>query len=109
MGHNLGMEHDCDGTCAYWSSSYVGPRQLDGVDCFGYMDYKDDTNYWSPCSVSDFSSYMNRQSNFCLEPLSGGESKSLTFYNIPIIYKIYYLNTCYTIMVIFIDRRDHHI
>ena len=80
MGHNMGMDHDCiNGNCAYWKSSYVGPRQLDGVDCFGYMDYKDDTNYWSPCSVSDFSSYINRQSNFCLEPLNGGESKYLTF------------------------------
>ena len=42
------------------------------VECYGYMGYKDDTNYWSACNVSDFTSYINRQHNFFVEEL--GES-----------------------------------
>ena len=42
MGHNLGMRHDFDRTDSR------------GKSCYGYMDYKDDTNYWSRCSVEDF-------------------------------------------------------
>ena len=73
MGHNIGLAHDCkNGNCAYWSSSYVGPRVIDGKECFGYMDYKDDTNYWSACSVADLTAYINKQQNgFCLEQLNG--------------------------------------
>merc|ERR1719312_680289 len=33
------------------------------------MDYRENTNYWSPCSVSDFTSYINRQQVFCLEQI----------------------------------------
>ena len=74
MGHNLGMEHDCiDGNCAWWDDSYLGPRQHDGVDCYGYMDYKDETNYWSACSVSDFTEYINSLDSFCLAPLGGSK------------------------------------
>ena len=61
MGHNLGISHD-----------FVGdnPRKQDGVECYGYMDYNDDTNQWSPCSVADFTSYINQQSgDFCLASL----------------------------------------
>lgn len=42
MGHNLGMRHDFKRT------------DSKGNNCYGYMDYKDDTNYWSTCSVEDF-------------------------------------------------------
>merc|ERR1719184_478083 len=96
MGHNLGLGHDClEGNCATWSPSYKGPRVLNGVECYGYMDYKDDTNYWSPCSVSDLTAYINRQQEFCLDPIksvpslvcknikmkteSGGEEISWTY------------------------------
>lgn len=79
MGHNLGLAHDClNGNCAHWSSSYKGPRVQDGVKCFGYMDYKDDTNKWSPCSVADFTSYINRQQNFCLPPLVPSDPTATT-------------------------------
>ena len=33
------------------------------------MDYRHDTNYWSACSVADFTLYINTQSEFCLETL----------------------------------------
>merc|ERR1711894_791287 len=42
MGHNLGMRHDFQRT------------DSKGRNCYGYMDYKDDANYWSTCSVEDF-------------------------------------------------------
>ena len=42
MGHNLGMRHD------------FGRKDSRGKNCYGYMDYKDSTNYWSKCSVEDF-------------------------------------------------------
>ena len=73
MGHNLGLDHDCiNFNCAYWASSYVGPRKINGVECFGYMDYKDDTNYWSACSVADLTLYINKQANgFCLPLING--------------------------------------
>jgi hypothetical protein len=73
MGHNLGIDHDCiDYNCAYWHSSYVGPRTLNGDECYGYMDYKDNTNYWSACSVADLTLYINKQADgFCLETLVG--------------------------------------
>jgi hypothetical protein len=41
MGHNLGMSHDID------------RKHSDGTNCYGYMDYKDDTNFWSKCSVQN--------------------------------------------------------
>jgi len=71
MGHNIGLQHDCiNYNCAHWHPSYVGPRVIDGVECYGYMDYKDDTNYWSVCSVSDLLTYINSlPSGLCLESL----------------------------------------
>ena len=74
MGHNIGLQHDCiNYNCAHWNPSYVGPRVIDGVECYGYMDYKDDTNYWSACSVSDLLTYINSlSSGFCLESLGKG-------------------------------------
>jgi len=78
MGHNLGLAHDClNGNCAYWSNSYKGPRVQDGKECFGYMDYKDDTNYWSACSVSDFTAYINQQQQFCLPLLKPAPSNDI--------------------------------
>ena len=62
------MDHDHKGDC---TSCY---KILDGVACKGYMDYTDSTNYWSHCSVRDFTSYINRQANFCLESLDGSSS-----------------------------------
>ena len=72
MGHNLGLDHDClNFNCAYWHPSYKGPRVLDGKECYGYMDYKDDTNYWSHCSVKDLTDYINKlPGDFCLPKLS---------------------------------------
>ena len=70
MAHNLGIQHDClHYNCKFWSDDYVGPRDHDGKDCYGYMDYRDDTDEWSECSVSDFSAYVNRQTKFCLESI----------------------------------------
>ena len=70
IAHNLGIQHDCiNYQCSFWLDSYVGPRDHDGKDCFGYMDYRHDTDEWSQCSVSDFAEYANRQSNFCLEKI----------------------------------------
>ena len=71
MGHNIGLDHDCiNYNCAYWGDYYVGPRVQDGVECYGYMDYNDTTNYWSPCSVQDLKTYINSLSDpFCLEGL----------------------------------------
>ena len=51
MGHGLGMKHD------------HGRSDSRGKACYGYMDYKDDTNYWSTCSVEDFT----KQDRKCLE------------------------------------------
>ena len=69
MGHNLGMYHDheyCGGT--------QRKRLLNGKPCVGYMDYDDDTNQWSHCSVADLTSYMNKvirhQKKFCLKELT---------------------------------------
>ena len=31
-----------------------GRKDSRGKNCYGYMDYKDSTNYWSKCSVEDF-------------------------------------------------------
>ena len=84
MGHNLGMSHDCkDGRngarnlCAYWDKkNYVGPRVLNGKECYGYMDYKDDTNYWSHCTVSDFTTYLNAN-NFCLRTIDRGKYSNI--------------------------------
>merc|ERR1711931_331185 len=63
--------HDClDYNCKFWSPEYKGQRTIDGKKCYGYMDYFSNTNYWSPCSVSDFSGYINRQlGGFCLEKI----------------------------------------
>ena len=69
LGHNLGMEDQ---------------KNHRGKNCSGYMDYNDGTqwgntqwgngtNKWSHCSVSDLTSYVNKQvkqhGSFCLQPL----------------------------------------
>ena len=65
MGHNLGMNHDFDDY-----SEDETPRVMNGVKCHGYMDYIEHTDGWSPCSVSDFTAYINMQEGeFCLKPL----------------------------------------
>jgi len=70
MGHNLGMQHDFSDSLG---TNYL--RQSNGVSCKGYMDYNDKTNGWSPCSVSDFTNYINKQYNgFCLASLDGGST-----------------------------------
>ena len=93
MGHNIGLQHDCiNYNCAHWSDYYVGPRVIDGVECYGYMDYKDDTNYWSPCSVSDLLTYINSlPSGFCLESLGKGNFNSKTLLHIIIKYNTHSL------------------
>ena len=64
MGHNLGMDHDFKG------NNENDVRVQDGVECKGYMDYIEHTDGWSPCSVADFTAYINwQEGEFCLEPL----------------------------------------
>ena len=41
-------------------------KDSNGNNCFGYMDYNDDTNYWSSCSVEDFI----KTKKGCLKPAS---------------------------------------
>ena len=53
MGHNFGMRHD------------QGRRDSRGKACYGYMDYKDDTNNWSRCSVEDFTKQNKRCLKVC--------------------------------------------
>ena len=62
MGHNLGMSHD------------FNRKDSRGKNCYGYMDYKDDTNYWSRCSVEDFTKVNKR----CIPLLQGGEGGTTT-------------------------------
>ena len=70
IAHNLGIKHDCiDYECRYWDKSYVGPRKYKGKDCYGYMDYRDETPGWSECSTHDFAEYVNSQIRFCLKRL----------------------------------------
>ena len=71
IGHNLGLDHDCKSdNCNHWDNSYEGPREMNGIECYGYMDYNDTTNYWSACSVDDLTNYINQQPEFCLPKLS---------------------------------------
>ena len=73
MGHNIGLQHDCiNYNCAHWHPSYVGPRVIDGVECYGYMDYKDDTNLWSRCSVEDFT----KTKKSCLKICNGRDCQA---------------------------------
>ena len=51
------MQHDID------------RKYSDGTNCYGYMDYKDDTNYWSKCSVQDFT----EQRKSCLSKATTGD------------------------------------
>ena len=39
IGHNLGLSHDFDDAIKRKTGIMV-PRQVDGIDCKGYMDYK---------------------------------------------------------------------
>ena len=39
IGHNLGLSHDFDDAIKRKTGKMV-PRQVDGIDCKGYMDYK---------------------------------------------------------------------
>ena len=72
MGHNLGMDHDFKG------DNELDIRVQDGVKCEGYMDYIEHTNGWSPCSVADFTAYINKQEGeFCLKPLGINRSHFL--------------------------------
>ena len=43
-------------------------RDRSGKACYGYMDYKQDTNYWSKCSVE----FLTNQNKSCLKKLGGG-------------------------------------
>ena len=78
IAHNLGIKHDCiNYECRYWESSYVGPRVHEGKDCYGYMDYRDETPGWSECSTNDFANYVNSQVQFCLKSLASDRNKSI--------------------------------
>ena len=45
----------------------------------GYMDYRENPNKWSPCSVEDFTTYYNNimdfDKKFCLTPLASKAKK----------------------------------
>ena len=88
IAHNLGIKHDCiNYECRYWESSYVGPRVHEGKDCYGYMDYRDETPGWSECSTNDFADYVNSQVQFCLKSLASDGNKSIKTGNVWIITK----------------------
>ena len=70
IGHNLGMMHDFDGNVLY--NRYADEDETElctGVG--GYMDYFNDPNQWSKCSVNDFTTYYNDaielSGEFCLK------------------------------------------
>ena len=57
IGHNLGMYHD------FSNGDPNQPRySLTNAPCTdidSYMDYYNDPNKWSPCSVDDITAYYN--------------------------------------------------
>lgn len=59
MGHNLGMSHD------------FGRKDSRGKNCC-YMDYKDSTNYWSKCSVEDFTKVKKSCLAICTQETCDG-------------------------------------
>ena len=81
IGHNLGMYHDHE----YCGGYHERRRLLNGKECVGYMDYDDDTNQWSHCSVADLTAYMNKvirqQKKFCLKELPPQDNKGETEIN----------------------------
>ena len=96
----MGLDHDCiNFDCAYWNlDTYVGPRTINGVECYGYMDYRDERNYWSACSVADLKSYINKQDNgFCLETLNGENNNYCTL-NEMLLYRPFGIVMKYIIM-----------
>jgi len=72
IGHNLGLKHDfqedSNGNPIKINGEKV-PRQVKGVDCTGYMDYKDHTVGWSTCSYLDFIAFI-KSPNFCLSAIN---------------------------------------
>merc|ERR1712049_2342 len=62
-----GMANDFDQETQGPKESSKG-EQCSGIG--GYMDYTQNPNKWSPCSVEDFTNYYNRiidsQGSFCL-------------------------------------------
>ena len=46
-------------------------RDRSGKACYGYMDYKQDTNYWSTCSVE----FLTGQNKSCLKKIGGGTTQ----------------------------------
>merc|ERR1719295_32514 len=69
IGHNMALKHDFDDAIKENTGNTV-PRKVDGIDCAGYMDYVKTTDGWSPCSVQDFTSYVNRYGDdYCLAPI----------------------------------------
>ena len=75
MGHNLGMSHDFNADWKFEDKDDSNYRVLNNKVCKGYMDYDDSTNYWSHCSVSNFTAYIDKQSNFCLDSLDWDKGK----------------------------------
>ena len=59
------MHHDFIG-----SNTRNVRRDRNGRSCYGYMDYRQDTNYWSTCNVE----YLTRQNKNCLKKLGGGDN-----------------------------------
>ena len=77
MGHNLGMRHD------------FNRQDSRGTECKGYMDYDDSTNYWSGCSVEDFTK-TNKQ---CIEKVNLGGIFKFTSISKKIIFGRTYIYT----------------
>ena len=79
IGHNLGMGHDFeeDG-----SPRTTEEGQLPCTDVGGYMDYGQNPNEWSPCSMEDMRRYILSssahlpQNQLCLSPASSSGNLS---------------------------------
>ena len=69
IGHTLGMAHDFRNDLKSDSTRYVY-RQRDGRNCRGLMDYVDNGEGWSTCSIRDFSQYLTNGGGHprCLMP-----------------------------------------
>ena len=77
IGHNLGMDHDFveDPSDPRFDSKKNPCSKVGGI-----MDYFGEAKRWSPCSVEDFTSYVNSENPFCLEVIAWMENLTCSFY-----------------------------
>ena len=64
IGHNLAMAHDFEGSP---DNTRISESGEDCTAMLGYMNYVNNPNRWSPCSVDDFRNYYESFGSFCLE------------------------------------------